>query len=172
MPVLEKVNKAQVPPLPERPKIAENWRFIISDRGRDTTFINYVVAALQPVVGMVYPDTYVRAPGMRFHPVYHRQMEHTGWDVVFKEPREFTVDQLKDRLSVSFDIQSVEEDYNDRSGNYVKFLMTPKFIKNASLWKVVLCHFARNGSVWKQGSTGASKGEHVHIGIRAHGQVV
>lgn len=172
MPVLQKVNQAQVPSAPAHPIVADNWQFILSDKGRDTTFINYLVGALQPTIGVVYPDTYVRAPGMRFHPIYHKEMMHTGWDVTFKDPKEFTIEQLLDRLAQAFEVEDHQTGFTERAGNFIKLDLTPRFIKNASLWSVTLCHFKREGSIWIQGSTGASTSEHVHIGIRAHGQVV
>lgn len=172
MPVLETINKAQAPQAPKPNLVSEDWRFIISDKGRDTVFINYLVAALRPVVGTVYPDTYVRAPGMRFHPIYKKSMPHNGWDVVFIEPREFTLEQLKTALESSFKVQTLETGFNERSGNFITITAIPKFIENASLWVITLCHLQKQGAIWSQGSTGASTGDHVHIGIRVHGQVV
>lgn len=172
MPVLETINKAQAPQALTNVQIAEDWRFIISDKGKDTVFINYLIAALRPAVGTVYPNTYVRAPGMRFHPVYRKNVAHNGWDVVFAEPREFTLEQLKETLEKAFEVQSIETGSNERAGNYITVTAIPRFVKQKSLWVINMCHFNREGALWCQGSTGASTGDHVHIGIRVHGQVV
>jgi hypothetical protein len=144
---------------------------IVSYEGVDTTFINYLVRALMPILGDVAPGTFVKAPGKRFHPVYHKWMSHNGWDVVFKNPRKFNISELTKQLNLWFKVVSVDTGSDARSGNFIKLNVSPLFIDHPSTWNVVLCHFNMVSENYIQGSTGASTGDHVHIGIRVHGQV-
>lgn len=165
--------------------VPANWRFIIpvcdkKSFTRDGCFVNYIVAALQDLVGAVDPNTQVKAPGKRFHPILKKWMDHKGWDVTFHDTKSFTLDAFDAHVKQYFSNYKREAAAYDEKGGggwFIKFTGVPSTgCKSASRWTITLCHFKvtannPNQGLWTQGKTGLATGDHVHIGIQINGQI-
>lgn len=122
------------------------------------------VACVHELLSLPLRDVSVASGfGMRYHPVFHRNMLHNGVDL--KAHYEVVYSMLPGRV--------VRVGYDSRSGNYVT-------VKSAD-YTISYCHLSNSyvkaseyvtaGSpIACSGNTGASTGPHLHLTVRKDGK--
>ena len=103
--------------------------------------------------------------GMRFHPVYHKQMLHNGIDLQARYEPVYSI----------FPGRVIRIGYDNRSGNFITIQSADYTIIYCHLSKIIVKQggFIEAGTpIAISGNSGASTGPHLHLTVKNNGKAV